>query len=175
MAIVIYFSRAGENHVNGKKEHLSIGQTTHAAKKIAEKVNGTLAELVPITQYPVSYDEMVGLAQKEKQEQARPLYETLTVDFSKETDIFLGYPNWWGTFPMIVATFLEANDLSGKRIYPFCTHEGSALGSSIEDLKRLCPTSVIKEGLAIRGSCTVKADKAIDNWLVQYRCNSCKN
>lgn len=174
MAIVIYFSRAGENHVNGKKEKLPVGHTAVAAGKIAEKVGGSLVELVPLRKYPESYKEAVELVQQEKLQQARPKYEALSIDLADETAIFLGYPNWCGTFPMVVATFLEANDLSGKKLYPFCTHEGSALGSSIEDLKRLCPESEIREGLAIRGSCAVKADRAIDNWLIQYRCDCAK-
>ena len=43
--------------------------------------------------------------------------------------IFLGHPNWWGTMPMPVFTFLEEYDVSGKTIVPFCTHEGSGRGA----------------------------------------------
>ena len=70
---------------------------------------------------------------------------------------------------MIIASFLEDNDFSNKTIYPFCTHEGSAFGNSMTDLKKLCPNSIIKQGLPVRGSRVNKSDKAIDSWLNQYQ------
>ncbi len=79
--------------------------------------------------------------------------------------IYLGYPNWWGTMPMVLFTFLESYDFKGKTIIPFCTHEGSALGTSIRDIKKLCPDANIKQGLAIRGGNVNSSDKAIEDWL----------
>lgn len=79
--------------------------------------------------------------------------------------IFLGYPNWWGTMPMAVFTFFEQYNFSGKRIAPFCTHEGSGLGSSERDIKNLCPGAIVVPGLAIRGGEVGQADRLIKEWL----------
>ena len=79
--------------------------------------------------------------------------------------IYLGYPNWWGTFPMAVFTFLESYDFSGKTIIPFCTHEGSGIGSSERDIKKLCPDAKVLTGLAIRGGSVKSADSIIKSWL----------
>lgn len=79
--------------------------------------------------------------------------------------IFVGYPNWWGTMPMAVFTFLEEYNLSGKTIIPFCTHEGSGLGRSVTDIKKLCPQSTIEDGLAIRGKNVKNAKEDLSEWL----------
>jgi flavodoxin len=79
--------------------------------------------------------------------------------------IYLGYPNWWGTFPMAVFTFLEAYDFSGKTIIPFCTHEGSGMGGSERDIKKLCPGARVEKGLPIKGGSVQGAEKEISSWL----------
>ncbi len=67
--------------------------------------------------------------------------------------------------PMPVFTFLERYDLSGKLILPLCTHEGSGMGRSEGDLKKLCPDADVRPGLAIRGSSVKTAANDIENWL----------
>jgi flavodoxin len=79
--------------------------------------------------------------------------------------IFLGYPNWWGTMPMAVFTFLEDHDFSGKTIIPFCTHEGSGLGRSESDIKKICPHATVLTGLSIRGGSVYRAENDISAWL----------
>ena len=79
--------------------------------------------------------------------------------------VVLGYPNWWGTMPMAIWSFLESYDFSGKTIIPFCTHEGSGLGHSEADLRRLCPGAKLLAGLAIRGGSGKSAAKDIESWL----------
>lgn len=96
---------------------------------------------------------------------ARPeLTETVT-DMSSYGVIYLGYPNWWGTMSMAVFTFLESYDFSGKTIVPYCTHEGSGLGSSERDIKKLCPTAKALSGLAIKGGTVARTDNDVANWL----------
>lgn len=67
-------------------------------------------------------------------------------------EIYLCYPNFWGTMPMAVWTFLENYDFSNKIIKPLCTHEGSGMVRSESDIKKLCPNAKIESGLAIRGA-----------------------
>ena len=79
--------------------------------------------------------------------------------------IYLGYPNYWNTMPMAVFTFLEQYDLTGKVIRPFCTHEGSGLGSSIQDIRKLCPQAEVTPGLALRGGSVEHSRQKIESWL----------
>lgn len=75
------------------------------------------------------------------------------------------FPNYWSTMPMAVFTFLEHFDFTGKTICPFCTHEGSGMGSSEADIRRLCPAAKLKKGLAIRGGSAGSAEPEIRRWL----------
>ena len=79
--------------------------------------------------------------------------------------IYLGYPNYWNTMPMAVFTFLEQYDFTGKVIRPFCTHEGSGMGSSETDIKTLCPGANVEKGLAIHGSRISGAKAQLEKWL----------
>lgn len=118
-----------------------------------------------MTPYPAGYDETTDVALKEQHANARPKLST-HVDRMEDYDtIFLGYPNWWGTIPMAVCAFLEEYKLSGKTIVPFCTHEGSRLGSSERDIAKLCPGARLLGGLAIRGSSVERARKDVNDWL----------
>jgi flavodoxin len=83
--------------------------------------------------------------------------------------IFLGYPIWWDTFPMPVFTFLESYNFAGKTILPFCTHEGSGKGTSIQDIKRLCPEANVLPCLVIRGGSVEKSDSLIHAWLEKIK------
>lgn len=164
-AVVVYFSRAGENFYQGQLRQLEQGNTALIAQKIADKLAIPLVELVPKKAYPLDYHQTTIRAKQEKEAEATVLYEPLTHQVADYDTIFIGYPNWWGSFPQIVATFLVTEELVGKKIYPFCTHEGSALGNSIRKLEELCPKAVIKTGLPIYGSKVAVADTAIENWL----------
>ena len=80
-------------------------------------------------------------------------------------EIYLGYPNCWGTMPMAVYTFLEHYDFTGKTIHPFCTHEGSGLSHTVQDIRKAAPSAVVTEGLAIHGSSVDSAKAALEKWV----------
>ncbi len=85
-------------------------------------------------------------------------------NFDDYDTVFVGYPNWWGTLPMCMFTLLEKLDTAGKTIIPFCTNEGSGMGSSERDLKKLCGGANIKKGLSIHGAETEQSEKKIAEW-----------
>ncbi|HEX2947025.1 MAG TPA: flavodoxin [Clostridia bacterium] len=163
--LIAYFSRSGNNYVNGGIMNLTVGNTELAAKKIKEIEGGDLFKINPVKKYPADYHICAEEAQNELRANARPeLAEKLDSIDGYDT-VILGYPNWWGTMPMPVWTFLEQYDFSGKTILPLCTHEGSGMGKSEADIHKLCPRSDIKKGLAIRGGNVKDADSIISDWL----------
>ncbi|MDD1694904.1 MAG: flavodoxin [Methanoregula sp.] len=163
--LIAYFSRAGNNYVNGTIVDLPVGNTEIIAKMIREITKGDLFHIEAVKPYPVDYTETTEVAQEELRAKARPeLTRQLETPGSYDR-IFLGYPNWWGTMPMPVFTFLEAYDFSAKTIVPFCTHEGSGLGRSVSDIRKTCPKSTILDGLAIRGGDVKNAKNDISGWL----------
>jgi flavodoxin len=163
--LIAYFSRPGNNYVGGKILNLPVGNTRVVAKMIQEMTNGDLFHIEAVDAYPEDYTETTEVAQKELRANARPKLTSHLESMASYGVIFLGYPNWWGTMPMPVCTFLEEYDFSGKSIVPFCTHEGSGLGRSVADIGKLCPKSTILDALAVRGGDVNNAQNDISGWL----------
>lgn len=80
-------------------------------------------------------------------------------------NIVLAYPNYWGTMPMAVFTFLEKYDLSGKTILPLCTNEGSGMGHSEQDIAKIAKGATVKKGLSITGSRAADSAGAVRKWF----------
>ncbi|MFZ2948625.1 MAG: flavodoxin [Desulfuromonadaceae bacterium] len=164
-SLSVFYSRKGNNYVGGSIVNLPIGNTEVIAKKIQGLTGSDLFQIQTVKPYPEDYTETTRVAQDELSGNARPeLTETLA-DMNSYEVIYLGYPNWWGTMPMAVFTFLDSYDFSGKTIVPYCTHEGSGLGRSEHDIIKLCPTANILSGLAIKGGTVGRADNDLANWL----------
>ncbi len=163
--LVAYFSRPGNNYVGGRIVNLPVGNTEVAAKMIQKMTESDLFRIEATDAYPGGYAETTEVAQQELRANARPKLAGRLENMAAYDVIFLGYPNWWGTMPMPVLTFLEEYDISGKTIVPFCTHEGSGLGRSIADIKEHCPRSTVLDGLAIRGGDVTNAQNEIAAWL----------
>jgi len=168
-SLIAYYSRKGENYLNGSIVKLLVGNTEVIAKKIQELTGSDMFGIDTVKLYPLDYTETTKVAAKEKTENARPKLTGVVDNMDSYNVIYLGYPNWWGTFPMAVFTFLESYDFSGKTIIPFCTHEGSGIGKSETDIKKLCPDSMVLPGLAIRGGSVAGAENLVENWLKQHR------
>lgn len=149
--LVVYFSHSGN--------------TREIANQIHEKVGGDTFEIKTVKPYSVDHNTVVEQAKQEQQSGYKPELKEKVSDIDSYNVIFIGYPNWWGTMPMAVFTFLESYNFSGKTIIPFCTHEGSALGRSVDDIIKLCPKSTILEGLTVRGGDVKKAHNDVAEWL----------
>ena len=163
--LIAYFSRAGNNYVGGNIVNLPVGNTEVVAKMIREMTGGDLFHIEAVNAYPADYTETTEVAQKELRASARPNLTGHVEAMASYDVVFLGYPNWWGTMPMPVYTFLEEYDFAGKTIAPFCTHEGSGLGRSVSDIRKVCPRSAISDGLAITGGNVRNAQNEVTTWL----------
>jgi len=141
------------------------GNTRLVAEQICGLMGGDLFEIESVHKYPTDYDAVVEEARKELKAAVRPALRHQPKDPGSYDVILIGFPNWWGTFPMPVATFLTENDWSGKTLAPFCTHEGSRMGKSASDLAKLCPGSKVLEGLALRGGSVKIAGDEIKRWV----------
>jgi flavodoxin len=150
-ALLAYFSRTGN--------------TRTLAKQINKIVSGDIFEIQPEIPYPSDYEETKTRAERELEAGTRPKLKAMIKDIGQYDTVFVGYPMWWGTMPMPVYTFLSGYDFSGKKIVPYCTHEGSQLGNSIEDIRKLCPDSTILEGLAVWDHDLKNDSEAITDWL----------
>ena len=164
-SLVAYYSRRGENYLNGDIVNLKVGNTEMIAKKIRKITDSDIFQIDTIKSYSKDYYETTEVSKIEKKSNARPELTAKVENMEDYDVIYLGYPNWWTTMPMAVFTFLESYNFSGKTIIPFCTHEGSGLGTSVRDIKKLCPTANVLEGIAIRGENVDKADAEIQDLI----------
>ncbi|MFA6332380.1 MAG: flavodoxin [Methanoregula sp.] len=163
--LVAYFSRSGNNYAGGGIVNLPVGNTEVVATMIQEMTGGDLFHIEAVHAYPTDYTKTTDVAKEELRTSARPKLTGHLETMASYDRIFLGYPNWWGTMPMPVFTFLEEYDLAGKTIVPFCTHEGSCLGRSVSDIRKSCPQSTVMDGLAIRGGDVKNAKGTVAGWL----------
>ena len=163
--IIVYFSRAGENYISGALKNLTVGNTQTAAEILRELTGANVFRIEPVTSYSDNYNECIEQAKQDKQNNARPAIKSLPKSLDRYDTVYLGYPNYWGTMPMCVFTFLEHFDFTGKTIKPFCTHEGSGMGSSEADIRKSCPGAKVEKGLAIHGSRLNGAKAQFEKWI----------
>ena len=170
--LIAYYSRKGENYWAGDIKVLEKGNTERVAEFVQEAVGGDLFEIRTVRQYDASYMKCIEEAKAELQADARPELAEYLEDAGLSIDdydtIFLGYPNWWGTCPMCVFTFLEHYDLAGKRIVPFCTNEGSGMGGSEKHLRKVCPEATVEKGRSIIGNQAVQSRDKVAAWAKKH-------
>ena len=162
--LIAYFSRAGQNYVSGDIVDLPRGNAEILAGFAAEATGGDLFRIERTEPYPVDYHRCTDEAAHEKDISARPAL-VQDIDIDPYDRIILIYPNWWGTMPMPVYSFLEAHDWTGKTIYPLCTHEGSGLSRTPADIARVCPGAEVEPGLSVLGSTAGQSKSKVSSWL----------
>ena len=162
--LIVYYSRKGENYWNGSIKNISKGNTERVAEFVRSAVGGDLFEVETVRRYSESYMTCIDEAKKELREKARPAIKSYPDNFEEYDTIFVGYPNWWGTMPMCMFTLLEKYDLTGKTIIPFCTNEGSGMGGSERDLKKLCKGAAVKPGISVHGSEAEQSESKVAEW-----------
>ena len=163
--LIACFSHAGQNYVNGNIVNLPIGNTAIVAEKLKTLTGAELYHIEQRESYPEDYHQLTEAAKKELRENARPDLKEPVPDLTGCAMLFLGFPNWWGTMPMPVWTFIEGANVHGLKIAPFCTNEGSGMGRSEKDLAKLCPGAEILPGLPIIGHEAACSEDALKAWL----------
>lgn len=165
--LVAYFSRTGENYNVGT---INEGNTAKLAKEIAAQTGAELFEIMPVNEYPESYDEMLDVATQEKAGDERPEIKDTIENFDDYDTVFLGYPIWWGDMPMILYSFMESYDFTGKTVIPFNTHEGSGQAGTQKTIESKLDGAAVLKGFAMQGSEAqgLKCDgtyESVRNWL----------
>ena len=163
--LVTYFSRSGENWQVGYVEK---GSTQIVAEIISEETNSEIFRIEPVIPYPDDYKEMLEVSRNETNENARPEIKYTIDDFERFDTIFIGYPIWNGTCPMIIRTFIESYDFKDKTIIPFSTHAGSGLGSSVSALKNELSNTRILDGFSIPGTTVQNNQEEVRRQVKNY-------
>lgn len=143
------------------------GNTQGIAEEIQRQTGAEIFEITPLIPYSDDYNTVLEEAQRDQNIQARPELAAHIEDMSQYDTILLGYPNWWASIPMPVATFLEEYDFSGKTIIPFCSHGGGRFGQSLTVISKLVPEAEMGEALSIHYSGGAELEEDVMNWLTE--------
>ena len=162
-ALVVFFSHAGDNYSVG---NIEVGNTKIVADYITELTGAEQFEIVTHKYDGMAYNALIELAKQEAKDGDLPVYEG-DIDLSGYDTVFIGGPVWWGTYPQVMFTFFKkhTNDLKGKTVIPFTTHEGSGLANCVEDVKAAFPGANVMKGFSIYGH-EVRTNKTkVEKWL----------
>ncbi len=141
------------------------GNTRGIAQEIQRQTGADLFEITMVNPYSDDYNTVLDQAQRDQNEQARPELASHVENMEQYDTILLGYPNWWASIPMPVASFLEEYDFSGKTIIPFCSHGGGRFGQSLTAIAKLAPDAAMGEALSIHYSGGSSMPDDVSSWL----------
>ena len=163
--LIAFFSRADENYFSGAMRYVKVGNTEIVVNLMKDMIPSDTFKIEMKNPYSPVYMTCIEEAKKDLREKARPELTSYLDSIDEYDTIILAYPNYWGTFPMAVATFLEHYDFTGKTILPLCTNEGSGMGVSEREIKKLIPGAEVKKGLPVHGSEAASSAGSVKKWL----------
>ena len=169
--LIAYFSHGGENLIDDQIVDLKgNGNTKLAATALQQKLatlglNANLFEIEPLIPYPTSYEQTLARSKEEYNNGSAPIINAGPNGFEAYDLVFLGYPNWWGTVPAPIVSFLRDHDFTGKTVVPFVTHGGQIFLYSLEAIAKEAPKAKIEKGFAIAAPYMNAAPAVIEEWL----------
>lgn len=141
------------------------GNTKGIAEEIQSQTGADLFEIELVHPYSSDYNTVLDEAQQDQKAQARPEIKNHVENMEQYDTIILGYPNWWASIPMPIASFLEEYDFSGKTIIPFCSHGGGRFGQSLTAIAKLAPDAAMGEALSVHYSGGSSLSGDVSEWL----------
>ena len=168
--LIAFYSRRGQNYVDGSIRNLATGNNEVIVEKIKALLpDADVFQIDTVKKYSADYMVCIDEAKEELRAKARPELSARVENMDQYDTIILGYPNWRGLSPIAVFTFLESYDFSGKKVVPFCSHEGSGLGGSIRQIKMAVPDANLTAGVAIHGAAASHCDREVKLILEQAK------
>lgn len=141
------------------------GNTKGVAEEIQRQTGADLFEITMVNPYSSDYNTVLDEAQRDQKTQARPELASQIENMEPYDIVMIGYPNWWASIPMPVASFLEEYDFSGKTILPFCSHGGGRFGQSLTAITKLAPNAAMGEALSVHYSGGSELSHDVTEWL----------
>ena len=163
--LIAFFSRADENYFAGAMRYVKVGNTEIVCDLMKKMIDADTFKIEMKDPYSPVYKTCIEEAKRHLREKARPELVSYPDSIDAYDTVILAYPNYWGTIPMAVATFLERYDFTGKTILPLCTNEGSGMGGSEKTIKQCAPGADVKKGLSVNGSSAANSGESVKRWL----------
>lgn len=162
--LLAYFSRAGENYWHGGRRNLTVGNTEVLAGMIADRVDCDVYRIEAADPYSNGYDDTVARNVAEQNADARPRIANPLPPLASYDDVILASPIWNIRPPMIMSTFLDQVDLTGKRLLPVVTYAVSGLGQTVQEYTALAPAASIGRALAVQGENVAQSGNDVSAW-----------
>ncbi len=166
--LIIYYSRRGENYVNGEVKELERGNTEVVVDFLQAAAEADVFRVETVEDYPADYYECIEVAKAETKAGARPALKAYLDSLEGYDNVFVCGPIWWGTYPMALFSLLERLDWKGKTVLPLTTHAGSGLASCERDLKKLCKGAKVVKGLAVPGAEAAASERTVTDWAGKH-------
>lgn len=164
LSFILIFSLAACSNTQNEESSQSAESTPVEAPE-TESSGGELFSIRTVEPYPDGYDETIDVGQSEKNNGIRPELSTHIEKFDDYDTIFVGFPNWWYGMPMVMYSFFDEYDFSGKTIIPFCTSGGSAFSDAISEITNMEPDATVLDGFHIGGSSVNDAESRVNEWV----------
>ena len=141
------------------------GTTKAVAEELAKQLNADIESIEAVKPYSGNFQETIQRGQREMQSGEGPEIKPLQKKISDYDVIFLGYPIWFGTYAMPIATLVKTYDFAGKTVVPFCSFGSGGLNTSADALKKALPKANIVAGYGVRTARVAAAPKELDRFL----------
>ena len=163
--LIAFFSRADENYFGGAMRYVKVGNTEIVCNLMKEMIQADTFKIEMKNPYSPAYMTCIEQAKKDLREKTSPELVSYPDNLDGYDTVILAYPNYWGTVPMAVLTFLERFDFSGKTILPLCTNEGSGMGGSERTIRQYATGADVRKGLPVTGSEAASSGGIVRQWL----------
>lgn len=147
------------------EEEERYGTTEYMARMIKEVTGGELYLIQTEEAYPTDFQEVVDQGHRETDEGVIPALKSAPVDMAGYDVVFVGYPVWAADVPRAIRSFVQAYDMTGKTVIPFCTHDGYGAGRSYDTVAGLCPGAEILSGLEVKAEDVTGAGSQVGDWI----------
>ena len=141
------------------------GSTKTVAEELQKQLNADIEAIEAVKPYSGNFQETMQRGQREMQSGETPALKPLKSKIADYDVIFLGYPIWFGTYAMPIATLVKDNAFASKTIVPFCTFGSGGLNTSSDALTKALPKAKIQKGYGVRTARVAAAAKELDRFL----------
>jgi flavodoxin len=130
------------------------GTTKAKAQLLKEATGADIYEIKPETPYSaedVNWRKPFSRCNKEWLKKAKlPLADT-NANIKDYDTIYLAFPIWYFTAPLIIRSFFDSYDFSGKKIVVFATSGGSDFKKAVDFIKDYAKGAEVTEGIMLNG------------------------
>ncbi len=143
------------------------GTTKAVAEELQKQLGADIEAIEAVEPYSGDFQATIERSNKERESGQTPALKALQSNIADYDTIFLGYPIWFGTYALPIATLVKEQAFEGKTIIPFCSFGSGGLNTSTADLKKALPKANILKGYGVRTARIASIAKELNRFLIE--------